>query len=287
MAFNNDQIDPILPISNDGEKTSLSFVPKYFRTSSNRKFLSATIDQMLSEGEVEKINAFIGRKTFEPYRVLDKYLQGATKQREDYQFEPAVIIKDSLDNVTFFKDYPDYINQLASFNSGDTDHNKINAQEFYSWDPHFDWDKFVNYRDYYWLPLGPVSVPVAGQSDTIISTYTIKLVDDGDNRAYVFTPDGLTSNPSLKLYRGQTYNFQVDCPDFGIAFKTVRETGDSNFYTQGVSTGNRYVESGTIEFTVPTDAPNIIYYVSGTDVNTGGIFKINAVGCTSVLACQT
>ena len=274
MAFNNDQIDPILPISNDGEKTSLSFVPKYFRTSSNRKFLSATIDQMISEGEVEKINAFIGRKTFEPYRVLDKYLQGATKQREDYQFEPAVIIKDSLDNVTFFKDYPDYINQLASFNSGDTDHNKINAQEFYSWDPHFDWDKFVNYRDYYWLPLGPVSVPIAGQSDNITSTYTIKLVDDGDNRAYVFTPDGLTSNPSLKLYRGQTYNFQVDCPDFGIAFKTVRETGDSNFYTQGVSTGNQYVESGTIEFTVPTDAPNIIYYVSGTDVNTGGIFKI-------------
>jgi hypothetical protein len=274
MAFNNDQIDPILPIANDGEKTSLSFVPKYFRTSSNRKFLSATIDQMMSEGEVEKINAFIGRKTFEPYRVSDKYLQGATKQREDYQFEPAVIIKDSLDNVEFFKDYPDYINQLASFNSGDTDHNRINAQEFYSWDPHFDWDKFVNYRDYYWLPLGPVSVPISGQSDNITSTYTIKLVDDGDNRAYVFTPDGLTSNPNLKLYRGQTYNFQVDCPDFGIAFKTVRETGDSNFYTEGVSTGNQYIESGSIEFTVPTDAPNIIYYVSKTDVNTGGIFKI-------------
>jgi hypothetical protein len=274
MAFNNDQIDPILPIANDGEKNSLSFLPKYFRTSSNRKFLSATIDQMMSEGEVEKINAFIGRKTFEPYRVLDKYLQGATKQREDYQFEPGVVIKDSLDNVTFFKDYPDYINQLASFNSGDTDHNKINSQEFYSWDPHFDWDKFVNYRDYYWLPLGPVSVPIAGQADNITSTYTIKLVDDGDNRAYVFTPDGLTSNPNLKLYRGQTYNFQVDCPDFGIAFKTVRETGDSNFYIQGVSTGNQYVESGTIEFTVPDDAPNIIYYVSKTDANTGGIFKI-------------
>ena len=274
MAFNNDQIDPILPISNDGEKTSLSFVPKYFRTSSNRKFLSATIDQMLSEGEVEKINAFIGRKTFEPYRVSDKYLQGATKQREDYQFEPAVIIKDSLDNVTFFKDYPDYINQLASFNSGDTDHNKINSQEFYSWDPHFNWDKFVNYRDYYWLPLGPVSIPITGQSSNIVSTYTIKLVDDGDNRAYVFTPDGLTSNPNLKLYRGQTYNFQVDCPNFGIAFKTVRETGDSNFYIDGVSTGNQYIERGVIEFTVPDDAPNIIYYVSKTDVNTGGIFKI-------------
>ena len=150
MAFNNDQIDPSLPISDNVEKTSLGFLPKYFRTSANQKFLNATIDQMISEGDVEKVSAFIGRKTFEPYRATDKYLAGATKQREDYQFEPAVIIKDTLDNVTFFRDYPDFINQLSFFNIGDDDHNKINSQEFYAWNPHFDWDKFVNYRDYYW-----------------------------------------------------------------------------------------------------------------------------------------
>jgi len=274
MAFNKDQIDPSLPISDNVEKTSLGFLPKYFRSSANQKFLNATIDQMISEGDVEKVSAFIGRKTFEPYRTTDKYLAGATKQREDYQFEPAVVIKDTLDNVTFFKDYPDFINQLSFFNVGDTDHNKINSQEFYAWNPHFDWDKFVNYRDYYWLPAGPVSVPVAGQADTIVSTYTVKIVDDADNRAYVFSPDGLTKNPNLKLYRGQTYIFEVDCPNYGIAFKTVRETGDSYFYTSGVSTGNQYIEKGTIEFTVPVDAPNIIYYVSETDVNTGGILKV-------------
>jgi hypothetical protein len=274
MAFNNDQFDPSLPISDTSEKTSIGFLPKYFRTSANQKFLNATIDQMISEGDVEKVSAFIGRKTFEPYRTSDKYLEGATKQREDYQFEPAVIIKDDLDNVTFFKDYPDFVNQLAFFNIDDTDHNKINSQEFYAWNPHFDWDKFVNYRDYYWLPGGPVSVPVAGQADTITSTYTVSIVDDADNRAYLFTPDGLTRNPNLKLYRGQTYIFEIDCPNYGIAFKTVRETGDSYFYTTGVSTGNQYVEKGTIEFTVPVDAPNIIYYVSQSDVNTGGIFKV-------------
>lgn len=274
MAYNRDQTDPTIPVSGSAEKTSAGFLPKYFRTTANQKFLNATMDQMISEGQVEKISAFIGRTNTEPYQTTDKYLEGATQQRADYQFEPAVIIKDDLDNVTFFKDYPDYINQLAFFNSGDTNHNKINSQEFYAWNPHFDWDKFVNYRDYYWLPVGPQSIPVAGQSDNITSTYTVSIVDDVDNRAYVFSPDGLTRNPYLRLYRGQTYRFDIDTPEYGMAFKTVRETGDSYFYTTGVSTGNEYVEKGVIEFTVPLDAPNIIYYVSKNDVSTGGVLTI-------------
>jgi hypothetical protein len=274
MAFNNNQFDPPPSTSDNVDKTSLTFLPKYFRTSANQKFLNATIDQMISEGDVEKISAFIGRKTFEPYRPADKYLEGATKQRQDYQFEPAVVIKDTLDNVTFFKDYPDYINQLSFFNSGDTDHNKINSQEFYAWNPHIDWDKFVNYRDYYWLPNGPTSIPITGQSSNITSTYTVNVVDDSDNRAYVFTPDGLTKNPTLRLYRGQTYRFEINCPNNGIAFKTQRETGDSFFYTNGTNVGNTYVENGVIEFTVPIDSPNVIYYVSETSLDTGGIVTI-------------
>jgi hypothetical protein len=274
MAFNNNQIDPPPSTGDNVDKTSLSFLPRYFRTNTNQKFLNATVDQMISEGDVEKVTAFIGRKSFEPYRPADKYLEGATKQREDYQFEPAVIIKDVLDNVTFFKDYPDYINQLSFFNTGDTDHSKINSQEFYAWNPHIDWDKFVNYRDYYWLPLGPTSIPIAGQSDNIVSTYTVSIVDDGNNRAYLFSPDGLTRNPTLRLYRGQTYRFEVNCPNNGIAFKTVRETGDSFFYTDGVSTGNTYVESGIIEFTIPIDSPNVMYYVSKNDADTGGVLTI-------------
>ena len=124
------------------------------------------------------------------------------------------------------------------------------------------------------MPSGPQAIPVAGQADNVVSTYTVSVVDDVDNRAYVFSPDGKTRNPYLRLYRGQTYRFEVDAPGYGIAFKTVREIGDSNFYTNGVSTGNTYVETGTIEFTVPIDAPNVIYYVSKTDVDTGGVLTV-------------
>lgn len=274
MAFNNDQQESPLPVGNSATRTSVDFLPRYFRTSTNQKFLSATLDQMISEGEVEKVNAFIGRKTTEAYKTTDRYLDDVSEQRIAYQLEPALTIKDSLNNYIFFKDYNDYINQLAFFNSASANHDLINSQEFYAWDPHIDWDKFINFREYYWLPSGPQSIPVAGQSANIISTYTVTTVDETDNQAYLFTPDGLTRNPTLTLYRGQTYRFEVDCADQPIAFKTDRVSGDSFFYTQGVSTGNAYVSTGVIEFQVPEDAPNILYYVSKNDINSSGILKI-------------
>jgi hypothetical protein len=274
MAFNKDQSEPVLPISGNVEKRSGDFLPKYFRTIANQKFLNATLDQMISEGEVEKLSAFIGRKRVESYTPSDNYLDSETAQRGSYQLEPAVVLKDNLGNVTFFKDYIDYINQLDFFKGITDDHSLINSQEYYSWDPHINWDKFVNYREYYWLPYGPPSIPITGQQENIISTYSVTVVDELDNRAYLFTPDGLTRNPRLRLYRGQTYRFEVDCPGNPIAFKTVRETGDSFFYTDGVSTGNTYIEKGVIEFEIPANAPNIIYYVSKNDINTSGFFNI-------------
>ena len=274
MAFNNDQQESALPVGNTATRTSVDFLPRYFRTSTNQKFLNATLDQMISEGEVEKINAFIGRKTTESYKVTDRYLNDVSDQRTAYQLEPALTIKDSLNNYVFFKDYNDYVNQLAFFNSNVSNQNLVNSQEFYAWDPHIDFDKFINYREYYWLPSGPQSIPVRGQSSNIISTYSLTLANDVDNQAYIFTPDGLTRNPTLKLYRGQTYRFEVDCEAQPIAFKTSRVTGDSFFYTQGVSTGNSYVGKGIIEFQIPEDAPNILYYVSKNDINTSGIFNI-------------
>jgi hypothetical protein len=274
MAFTKDQKEPSLPIGADTSRSSVNFLPRYFRTSTNQKFLNGTLDQLISVGNVDKVNAYIGRKTSKAYTVSDNYVDEISTERAAYQLEPAVIVKDSLENVTFFSDYNDYINQLMYFNLPTADHNKINSQEFYSWNPNIDWDKFVNYREYYWLPRGPQSIAVKGQSRNIISTYTVTVVNDVDNIAYIFSPDGLTRNPSLKLYRGQTYKFDINCPGNAITFKTVRDPADSFIYTKGVVSDTAYVEIGTIVFTIPDDAPDILYYVSATDVNSSGFFKI-------------
>ena len=291
MAFDNNQKEAGLPVGSNSKRTTLDFLPKYFRTATNQKFLSATVDQMINEGTVSKVNAFIGRKDTPAHKATDRYLEEVSVNRQAYQLEPALVSKDSLDNVTFFKDYNDYINQLQYFaNNSNIDHSEINSSEFYAWNPHIDWDKFVNYREYYWLPTGPQAITVLGQSTDISSTYTVTLSNEVDNIAYVFTPDGITRNPKFKLYRGQTYNFEIDCPTRPIAFKTVRTTGDGNLYSDGITlldengnelldeTGakvnNIHITKGTIQFTVPINAPNVLYYASQNDVDTSGFFTV-------------
>lgn len=322
MAFSKNQREKKLPTNASSDRKSIDFLPKYFKTDTNAKFLGATIDQLISQGNVDKINAYIGRKFTETYSASDSYIDEISTERANYQLEPALVIKDSLDNVSFFKDYNDYINQIKFFNAPADNHSVLNSQEYYAWNPHVDWDKLVNYREYYWLPNGPQVISISGQSTEIESTYTITVADDGNNRAYVFSPDGLTRNPNLVLYRGQTYRFEVDCPNYPIAFSTIRqyvpsqslivstETGtegspyDTDSYdtaaydleswqyntdydifttpdgvhydiwTEGVISDTEFVEKGIIEFTVPQNAPNILYYVSKHNINTGGIFKI-------------
>jgi len=308
---------------NSNKRSSLEFLPKFFRTDTNRKFLTATVDQLISDGAVEKINGFIGRKTASAFTVKDQYIDNNIEQRQPYQLEPAIIYEDKLGNIEYFKDYVDYTNQLKRYNFNFADHSVANSQEFYPWNPHIDWDKIINYREYFWLPNGPQAIAIKGQSIGIVSTYTVELSDEGDNQAYIFSPDGKTRNPSLKLYRGQRYRFEIDCPGHPMAFSTTRsfvptqsliiasesgvetgglydvqsfdllsfdtgswsytvntakvDTGKFNLYdiwTDGVESATVYVEKGIIEFTIPENSPDVMYYVSKNDINTGGLIKI-------------
>ena len=130
---------------NGGKTSSAELLPKYFRTDANKKFLQATVDQLIQPGTVKKINGYVGRKNSKSTTSNDIFLQAASNTRQNYQLEPGLIVKDTLDNTTFFKDYQDYINQLGVFGANTKNHSRLNEQEFYSWDPHIDWDKFVNF----------------------------------------------------------------------------------------------------------------------------------------------
>jgi hypothetical protein len=222
MAYNDDQRQYSLPNGNNDRRQSARHLPRYFRTQENAKFLSSTFDQLLQPGVVDKLNGFIGRETAPGYQTQDFYLRDVSKSREDYQLEPAAVVKDDIDNVLFYGDYNDYLNQIQNLNGAVTDHSVLNRQEYYSWDPHIDWDKFVNFREYYWLPNGPQSVPVAGDRINIESTYTVTSEDNLNNYAFVFSPDGLTQNPELTLYRGVTYRFEIDSPGVPLSFRSNR-----------------------------------------------------------------
>lgn len=274
-----------LPIGKGEKRRTARLLPRFYRTEPNKKLLQATIDQLTQSGTVKRYNGFIGRQNAKAVTGSDVFIQEPLKDRQDYQLEPALVSKDVLGNVTFFKDYIDYINTVDVLGGRNNNHERLNKQEFYSWNPHIDWDKFVNFQQYYWLPYGPDVVKVFGQQKEITSTYTVVISDEGDNRAYLFTPNGLTRNPTLKLYRGQTYRFEITAPGEPFSIKTVRESGTLYRYTKNVSANA--VENGVIEFTVPEDAPDVLYYVSENSVDTGGAWEIFDIEENTFLDVET
>ena len=149
------------------------------------------------------------------------------------------------------------MNSLAYYGANTSNHAKLNTEEAYSWDPNIDWDKFVNFREYYWLPSGPDPITIYGTQQAASSAFTVVAINEGDRYDYLFTPDGLTVNPRLTLYRGHTYTFNINAKGKPFSIKTQAVLGNSSFYDNGVSARN--VDIGTITFTVPYEAPDLLY----------------------------
>jgi hypothetical protein len=268
MADNQSENAP--PIDPNQKRKTDSLLPRFYRTDINKKFIAGTLDQLIQTGTVKRLNGFIGRQNAKAVTAKDIFLKEPLTDRQNYQLEPALVIEDSLGNVTFFKDYLDHINTIDVMGGITDNHQKINHQEFYSWEPHIDWDKIVNFLHYYWMPFGPETITIYGQQQEITSTFKVTLSDEGDNRAFLFTPDGLTRNPAITLYRGQTYRFEIDTPTEPFSIKFQRETGTENRYP-GIDYA---VENGVITLTVPLQSPDVLYYVSENSIDTSGLIKI-------------
>ena len=275
MAYDNEQNEYPLPANGNNERKSESLLPRYFRTEVNKKFLQSTLDQLVQPGVAEKLNGYYGRQISKAFNPNDNYVGDISKAREDYQFEPISLIKDDLDNVVFYKDYNDYINQIKNFGGNTDNHDVLNSQEYYAWNPNIDWDKFVNFREYYWLPYGPETVRISGQSRAVTSTNVVRLFDNLDNKAYVFSSDELVQNPTLIVYRGQTYTFEINTPRTPMSIRTARTLNADFDYDVGVSAQG--VEAGTITFEVDVNAPEILYYVADNDINISGLIQVRDI----------
>lgn len=114
------------------------------------------------------------------------------------------------------------------------------------------WKQIANYADDI-ASRGAGSLLTVGTSAGAGATYAVTNSGTG---AYVI--DG-TNNASLTLVRGVQYTFTLNATGHPFWIQTVSGAYSSgNIYSTGVT--NNGTQSGTIQFTVPNDAPNTLYY---------------------------
>jgi len=216
----------IFPASGLPIRRTVDLLPQVFKTETNSKFMAGVIDPLVQPGVLQKTVGYVGRRYGKTYKGSDIYLDSDNTLRSRYQLEPGVVLSDDRGNIENFYDYIDFKNQLRFFNNLNERDDLITSQDHYSWNPPIEWDKFVNFREYYWVPNGPPSVKVLGQGDAITSTYRVR---QGTTSTWIFYPDGSTNNPTLTLYRGQTYNFAVNSPREGFYIRTAFDTGSLKY----------------------------------------------------------
>jgi hypothetical protein len=290
---------------------TVEFLPEIFQTPVNRQFLNATLDQLTQEPAFQKTQGFVGRKIGPGVNATDRYVIEPTAERNNYQLEPGVVsLEPDTTKIQDVITYPGINDALKLQGAFVNNADRLYTSEYYTWDPFVDFDKFVNYSQYYWLPAGPDAVDVSSTgvplTDNFVVTrangvYTfsgisgtnpvINLVRGGNytfqvaqnatedvnfrvtNRGNTAWEIDFQPNPAITLVRGNTYTFTLSLNGiYPFYIKTQPTLGTTNQYNSGVTRNG--ATTGTITFTVPQDAPDTLYYVNPTQFGMQGVFTV-------------
>ena len=260
-------------------RRSVDLLPEYLRTSKNTKFLTSTVDQLIQPPIIERISGYIGSTLSPNYNPeTDNYIPAANQLEANYQLEPALVVRDSAQNVKKVVSYDDILNQIA-FEKGNIDnHNRLFKSKTYAFDPQVDLDKFLNFKEFYWVPNGPEAVEITGPQLETVSAYT--LTDDPTKQIFVFSLDGKTPDPLITLYRGMTYVFNVNSVH-SVWIKTAISPGAQDAYNDNVS--NNGTSFDQIVMVVGDQTPDILYYVAGDDSTIAGQFIVRNLDANTTL----
>ena len=274
-------------------RRTVQHLPAFYRTDANQRFLASTLDPLVQKGSLERLDGYIGRQDAYTREISDRYLTATSRDRFAYQLEPAVVYTDRdttsvnpEDQVKFTATYDDYINQIKYLGGKVNNHDRLNKETVYSWNPAIDYDKLVNYREYYWIPEGLSAIEIDSVGPGSVAEYS---VTNNNQSAYEFTHRENENNPILTLYRGNTYKFNVDAKGHPLWImtepyksKVSLDGSTSTIFDTGVT--NNGTDVGTVTFTVPTTgAPDTLYYQCGNHDAMYGIIQIKDATSTTAI----
>jgi hypothetical protein len=251
---------------------TIQFLPEVFRTDVNRKFLNATVDQLISEPNLKKVNGYIGRKLAPSYKTTDSYIEEPTTDRQNYQLEPSLVIKiPTTGQIDFATTYTDIVNKIGYYGGLKDRHSRLFDNEYYTYDPKIDLDKFVNFSQYYWLQNGPDEVLIS--TNAVPLNYTFDVFYDSVTETYTFTGYGDIPNPTITLARGGKYEFVINQADNKFYVQSGAGTSGFNRDLPNLSTrsvlgvANNGQDLGTVTFNVPTASAQLQW----TNMITAGV----------------
>ena len=84
--------NPTTSKSTEEKRSSINLLPEYLQTDTNKKFLNATLDQMIAKGTPVIKSGYIGKNNSIIRSATDDvYLRSKTTLNNRYQLDPTVI----------------------------------------------------------------------------------------------------------------------------------------------------------------------------------------------------
>lgn len=234
-------------------RKTLKLLPGIFQTDANRKFLGSTLDQLVSEPNFRRVNGYVGKTIGPGFATTDGYVVEPSQARQNYQLEVGLVSRNANGRIENFANYQDLLNQLSYYGGITNNHDRLFNNQSYAFTPPVDFDKLVNYKNYYWLPAGPEEIRI-GTLQVFPGT-TYNFIDQ--NSHFSIDVAGSQRSPRLILQRGVTYTFNVS--SFGGNLFIQSEPGQSGTKKYSPNVSSRQVAgvvnngTSTITFTPPLE----------------------------------
>lgn len=198
-------------------------LPAVLQTTAIKNFFESTVEQLFSKSNVENIQGYIGSQRSEDVGASGTYLPEPTITKRFYGLSPTInnLNADTGESENLIY-YDELVDILKTYGVDVRDHNKIFSENYSTFLPPIDIDKFVNYSEYYWVPQGPSTIVVEGTLDQPID------VDRDVLGQAQFTPPGGVPfrNGMIVEFGG---DFVIPSTRLGVEY-IVEGVGESIFF---------------------------------------------------------
>lgn len=198
-------------------------LPAILQTTAIKNFFESTVEQLYSKANVENIQGYVGAQRSEDVGATGSYLAEPTVTKRFYGLSPTIntLNPDTGDSENLIY-YDELIDILKTYGVDVRNHNKIFSENYSTFLPPIDIDKFVNYSEYYWVPGGPSTIVVRGTLEQPID------VDrDVLGQSQFTPPDGVPFRNGMIVEFGG--DFVIPSTRLGVEY-IVEGVGESIFF---------------------------------------------------------